>query len=176
MKLQTLIQNFSPELQNFIHQKLANISDEDLMCLANAFSPYPAITRKPRHPDSDDWFVVPEYLSAIPHSKPPLAEGIRMITWQNLVFAEVHARGLGQPEFWSKERIQYERKDLVELALRGDPLKNAKDIYYDPDQDDADPMGHFMDADEEYEDFELEEGPTEISMSNEELDEFEGAA
>lgn len=181
--LNKLLQDMSPEVKNFVRQKLDNLADDDLLSLANAFKPFPSAKRKADHPDDDDWFVLPEFLGNLPHSKTPVGEGLRMLDWQKIVFAETSNRGLGHPQFWSRSQIDYERKDLLELALRGESLKNTRNVYYDPREDVlSDPMDNFVNdcvndcVDDCVDNFvdEQENQPKEILMSTEELDEFEG--
>jgi len=169
-KLDEILNSLSPEMREYICEKLANIEDDDLVSLSNTFEPFPSLRRKPKHPDSDEWFVVPEYLgSALSHSKTPIGEGMRMIVWQTLVFAEVEARRLGNPEFWSREEIDLDRQNYVQLALKGQSLREARE-YYDPEEDVvSDPMDNFVDIDEPAD----ADGPQEILMSPEELDQLE---
>lgn len=136
--LNQLLKDISPEVKEVVMDKLANLEDDDLVCLGNTFMPFPCSERKASHPNNDDWFILPKYLSHLEHSKEPVGEGLRMIVWQKLVFAEAKSRGLGEAEFWTKDQIAEDRSEFVALTIKG----RAHEEFYDANLDD--------DGDEEF--------------------------
>lgn len=148
-----LLEILSPELREFIEAKLDSLEDDDVQSLCRTFMPFPAPERKSSHPDTDEWFVLPQYLSHLPHSKNPIGEGLRMFDWQEIVFAELAYRGLGHAEFWSKEQISKHRKQYIESSLKGKSFEVPDSTFYHHSQV-------------------CDEGPLEISMDPDEMDEF----
>lgn len=132
--LNQLLKDITPELREVIMDKLANIEDDDLVSIANVYMPFPALQRKPAHPDCDDWYILPKYLSHLEHSREPVGEGLRMITWQKLIFAEAKARGLGEAEFWTKEQIDADRNDFIALTMKG----RLQEEFYDANAESED--------------------------------------
>lgn len=136
MSINQLLQALSPEVREFVEDKIENIEDKDLLSLSKTFQPFPSSERRAPHPDEDDWFVLPQYLEHIPHSKSPTGEGLRMVTWQTLIFAEVKARGLGTPQFWSREEIKEDRSSFIKSLIKESGAKDYSHLFYDKNEDD----------------------------------------
>lgn len=175
MSLKEILQELSPPLREFIFQRVANIEDKDLVSLVHVFEPFPGCSRKASHPDEEDWYILPEHLANLAGSRSkPLAEGMRMITWQTIVFEEAKARGLASPQFWSKEEIDLDRpKFLKNLSKFTDAPTNANE-FFDTHQDDQFNNEELEDAEDDETDLScIDEAlePEEIPLSNEEIEE-----
>jgi len=131
---EALLDKLSPEMEERVNQMLDSIEDATLMGLVKTFEIFPSSERKAKHPDEDDWFVLPQFLEDHFHSKATLAEGLRMVDWQLLVFEEAKDRNLvfNRPKFWSKEQIEARPAFLQSLKKTVKPKQN---IYYNPHEE-----------------------------------------
>ena len=131
---EALLDKLSPEIEELVHKKLDEIDDESLLALVKTFELFPSAERKVKHAEDDEWFVAPKSLQGMPWDGYHLAEGLRMIDWQLLIFEEAKDRGLASnPQFWSKERIQEERSTFI-ASLRK-PVNPNRQIYYNPHEE-----------------------------------------
>jgi hypothetical protein len=196
MSLKALLQELSPPLRSFVFQRVANLEDHELLKLVRTFEPFPASTRKAKHADEEDWYILPQHLANIasPRSK-PLAEGLRMATWQAIVFEETRSRGLSKPEFWTKDEIDECRPKFLAKLFRFEdaPIDSEEfftDEFFDLHADTTLPKLHrnheYVDLhqDDQFQEVELEDAeevdlscidenlePQEIPLSNEEIEE-----
>jgi hypothetical protein len=116
---EALLDKLSPEMEDFVNQKLDSIEDSEIMGLVKIFEMFPS---------GEDWYVSPQLGN----------EGLLMLDWQLLVFEEAKDRNLvfNRPKFWTKEQIETRPAFIQSLRKT---VKPKQDIYYNPHEEDDNP-------------------------------------